>query len=93
MTNTIMNVPGMSCGHCARTITTTLTPMAGTREVRVDLRARQVHVEYDETQIGIECIEAALQAAGYPVASVEVNPAEPVLEPGSLTPACACCSL
>lgn len=80
MTNTILNVPGMSCDHCARTITTTLTPIAGVGQVRVDLPARQVQVEYDETQTEVERIEAALQIVGYPAASVEANPAQQVLE-------------
>lgn len=95
MTNTILNVPGMSCDHCARTITTTLTPIAGVGQVRVDLPARQVYVEYDEAQTKLERIKAALQTVGYPVASVEpgqeVGPVQRVSVPGSRPAGCACC--
>ena len=97
MTKTVLNVPSMSCGHCASTITTALTPVAGVGQVRVDLPAKQVSVEYDETQTGVERIKAALQAVNYPVVSVEsgqeVDPAQGVSKSDSHTASCACCSL
>lgn len=95
MTTTILNVPGISCGHCARTITTALAPMTGVGQVRVDLPAKQVHVEYDETQTGVERLKASLQTAGYPVASVEagqaVDRAQAVSAPSRRSTGCACC--
>lgn len=69
MTQIILNVPDISCEHCERTITTTLTPVAGVRGVSVDIPAKQVHVDYDETQIGPDRMKQLLEAEDYPVAS------------------------
>jgi copper chaperone len=70
MTTTVLNVPDISCEHCERTITTTLEPVDGIREVHVDIPARQVRVEYDDNQVNLERIKALLQEEDYPVASV-----------------------
>lgn len=50
MTHTILNVPDISCEHCERTITNALTPVDGVRGVSVNIAAKQVRVDYDETR-------------------------------------------
>ena len=70
MATTLLNVPDISCEHCERTITNALTPVAGVRTVRVDIPAKQVRVDYDESQIGVEKMKEVLQEEDYPVASV-----------------------
>jgi copper chaperone CopZ len=42
MTSVVLNVPSISCGHCARKITNALTPVAGVRDVQVNVTAKQV---------------------------------------------------
>src|SRR3954468_13908112 len=69
MTTTVLNVPDISCEHCERTTTTTLEPVDGVRDVRVNIPARQVRAEYDEQQVDLERIKALLQEEGSPVAS------------------------
>jgi copper chaperone len=71
MTQVILNVPDISCEHCERTITSTLTPVAGVVAVRVDIDAKQVRVDYDATQVDPERMKALLEAEDYPVASAE----------------------
>jgi copper chaperone len=70
MATTVLNVPDISCEHCERTITNTLQAVEGMRSVRVDIPARQVRVEYDETQVNVDKMKELLQEEDYPVVSV-----------------------
>jgi copper chaperone len=70
MTSTTLNVPDISCEHCERTITGALSPVEGVRSVNVDIPARQVRVDYDETIVGVEKMKEILQEEDYPVESV-----------------------
>ena len=70
MTTAVLNVPEISCDHCARTITEALSPIAGIGRVRVDVPKQQVRVEYDETQVGLDRMKSVLAEEEYPVASV-----------------------
>ena len=70
MATTVLNVPDISCEHCERTITNALTPVAGIREVRVDIPGRQVHVAYDDAAIDVDKMKAVLQEEEYPVESI-----------------------
>ena len=69
MAKTTLNVPDISCEHCERTITQALTPLDGVREVKVDIPAKQVHVDYDDATIGVDRFKDVLQEEEYPVAS------------------------
>lgn len=69
MAKTTLSVPDISCEHCERTITEALTPLAGVRDVKVDIPAKQVNVEYDETTVDVNRMKAVLQEEDYPVAS------------------------
>ena len=71
MTSAVLNIPEISCDHCARTITEALTPVEGVRRVSVDVPTQQVRVEYDEAQVGVERMKAVLEEVEYPVVSVE----------------------
>jgi copper chaperone len=70
MTTTTLNVPDISCEHCERAIAGALTPVEGVREVRVDIPARQVRVEYDEGVIDLDQLKEILEEEDYPVESV-----------------------
>ena len=70
MSNVTLNVPDISCEHCERTITNTLQPVNGVRSVQVDIPARQVRVDYDESQVSVDKMKDLLQEGDYPVESV-----------------------
>jgi len=70
MSNVTLNVPDISCEHCEHTITNTLQPVAGVRSVRVDIPARKVQVDYDESQVTVDKMKELLQEEDYPVESV-----------------------
>ena len=69
MAQTTLSVPDISCEHCERTITEALTPLEGVRDVKVDIPAKQVSVEYDEATVDVNRFKAVLQEEDYPVAS------------------------
>ncbi len=70
MATSVLNVPDISCEHCERAITGALTPVEGIQSVHVDIPARQVQVEYDPAQVGLERMKEILQEEDYPVESV-----------------------
>lgn len=80
MTQTTLNVPDITCGHCDRTITYALTPVAGVERVAVDIPAKQVEVEYDPDRVTLDQITTILEDEDYPVASAEVSGQRPLKE-------------
>ena len=70
MAITVLNVPDISCEHCERAITNALTPIPGVRSVNVDIPGKQVHVDYDESQMTVDQVKDVLQEEDYPVESV-----------------------
>ena len=69
MSRTILNVPDISCEHCERTITGALKDEPGVKSVKVDIPARKVTLDYDESAIGLEKIGTILDDEGYPIES------------------------
>jgi copper chaperone len=70
MATAVLRVPNISCEHCQRTIMDALTPIAGVRDVSVDIPTQQVHVDYDETHVDVERLKAILEEEDYPVTAV-----------------------
>jgi copper chaperone len=70
MATVTLNVPDISCEHCERTINEALAPVAGVRSVRVDIPAKRVQVDYDDSSIDVDKMKAILQDEDYPVESV-----------------------
>ena len=69
MKQVVLSVPDISCEHCERTITETLSPVEGVRSVNVDIPAKQVRVEYDEAAVDLDRMKDLLAEEDYPVAS------------------------
>jgi copper chaperone len=68
LARTQLLVPDMSCDHCVRTITNTLSPLSGIASVSVDLPTKRVEVAYDPNQVSTATMADALAAEDYPVA-------------------------
>ena len=60
---TKLNVPDMSCGHCAGVITKPLKALDQDATVSFDMGAHTIEVSSDEP---LDTIVAALAEAGYP---------------------------
>jgi copper chaperone len=55
----------MSCGHCEMSIKKAIEAIEGVRKVEVNLRNKNVVVEYDERKANLEKIKAAVKEVGY----------------------------
>jgi copper chaperone len=61
-------VSGMHCQHCASSVTEEVTAVSGVSDVKVDVDSGQLIVTSD-AEIPFEHIEAAVDEAGYRVAT------------------------
>ena len=61
-------VSGMHCNHCVHSVTEELSAVSGVTDVKVDLGSGQLIVISD-AEIPFENIEAAVDEAGYSVAT------------------------
>lgn len=61
-------VSGMHCSHCASSVTEEVSALTGVTDVKVDLDSGQLIVT-SETDIPFQSIVAAVDEAGYSVAT------------------------
>jgi copper chaperone len=59
-----LQVEGMTCGGCARSVTRSVQTVDGNAKVDVDLKAKTVRIE---TSAGLDAVTSAIKDAGYPV--------------------------
>lgn len=67
MPSKTLNIPNISCMHCAHAIQKELTPIAGVTNVQVDVAGKRITISYD-AEATLKQAEAALTEIGYPVA-------------------------
>jgi copper chaperone len=65
MEKVTIKVNGMSCKHCENAVAGAVSELPGTRNVKVDLKAGTVSLEYDSGTIGTKEIGAAIEEAGF----------------------------
>ena len=76
MSTVHLEVQGMSCGGCVKSVTAALTRLPGVSTVDVDLQSGHVTVNGDLTQGGDQLV-LALTAAGYPAKLTSAMSASP----------------
>lgn len=62
----VLEVQGMSCGHCVSAITAAVTPLTGVTSVDVDLAGGTVTVAGTDD---VDTVTAAIEDSGYDVGS------------------------
>jgi copper chaperone len=67
MTTMTINVPEIHCEHCKHSIEGALAPLPGVASARVDIDARTVTVDVDETVTSRDRLVAAIEDQGYDV--------------------------
>jgi copper chaperone len=67
MTTMSISVPEIHCDHCKHSIEGALAPLPGVASARVDVEARMVTVEVDETLTDRGRLVAAIEDQGYDV--------------------------
>ncbi len=68
MESTTLVAPDISCEHCQHAIEGAVGKLEGVSQVRVDIRAKAVHIDYDPQQVTLAKIEEVLDDTGYTVA-------------------------
>lgn len=66
MEKLVLNVEGMSCSHCENRVKKAVTALEGVTSVTVDLAAKKVTVEYDESKSRPD-FKTAIEEHGYKV--------------------------
>ena len=61
---TTFRVPGMTCGHCEKAVTTEVMKIASVSDVRVDLDTKQVVVASDH-ELAWADLASAVDEAGF----------------------------
>ncbi len=61
-------VSGMHCGHCVNSVTEEVSAVSGVTDVKVDLDSGRLTV-VSNTEIPLQSIEAAVDEAGYSLAT------------------------
>lgn len=65
MQNVTLNVQGMSCGHCVKSVEENVGQLAGVEQVKVNLAEAQVDIAFDEVQVTLEQIKETIEEQGY----------------------------
>ncbi|WP_316572374.1 copper chaperone CopZ [Neobacillus sp. YIM B06451] len=67
MEKTLLNVEGMSCGHCVKAVEGSVGALAGVERVLVDLKEKTVAVEYKGDAVSLDKIKETIEDQGYDV--------------------------
>lgn len=56
----IINVQGMTCGHCKKAVENILLEQKGVLQAEVILEKAQVHVTFDDNKTSLEALKKAI---------------------------------
>ena len=62
-----LQVQGMSCGHCVKTVETNVGGLDGVEQVKVYLESGKVDVSYEENKVSLNKIKETIDEQGYDV--------------------------
>lgn len=62
-----LQVEGMSCGHCVKAVEGSVGKLQGVSEVKVNLEAGTVDVEFNNQQVSVDQIKETIDDQGYDV--------------------------
>ena len=63
-----LNIAGMTCGGCVRSVTNVLNGLAGVAKADVSLEKANAVVDYDAAKLNLDQIKHAIEEAGFEVA-------------------------
>ena len=67
MRRMILKVKGMSCAHCERRVSDTLTALPGVSVLKVSAAEEQVLLDMEEKNVSEADLKEAVESAGYRV--------------------------
>ena len=65
MATVTLNIDGMTCGGCVKSVTKVLNGLDGVRSATVSLENKKAQVEFDEGKIQIAQLVEAVEDAGF----------------------------
>lgn len=65
----VLNINGMHCGGCVRSVTSAIKRVEGVKEVEVSLENETASVEFDKEVTNLSEIRTAVEEAGYKIAA------------------------
>lgn len=66
---TTLNISGMTCGGCVRSVTNVLTALDGVARADVSLDNHNAVVDYDPARVDVNQLRRAIEGAGFEVTS------------------------
>jgi copper ion binding protein len=72
----IIDVTGMHCDACVKTVTKALTEIEGVNEAKVSLEYEQAKVKFSTSKVSEEDFKAAIEDKGYGVGNIEIKKIE-----------------
>lgn len=67
MTSATLEIIGMHCMGCVRSVTNALKRVIGVKEADVSLQENSAKVQFDEKETSLDELRKAIQEAGYEV--------------------------
>ena len=67
MSSITLNVDGMSCGGCEKSITEKLMSLNGVTRVNASHANNTIAIDYDETQVATDALSETIEDAGFDV--------------------------
>ena len=68
MQTATLNISGMTCGGCVRSVSKVLNALDGVAKSEVSLEERRAVVDFDPDKVGVDQLKRAIVEAGYEVA-------------------------
>lgn len=65
MSNIVLKVEGMTCGHCVKAVEGAVQNAGASG--KVDLESKTVSIKYDESKVSLDAIKEAIEDQGYDV--------------------------
>ncbi|QGQ44465.1 copper chaperone CopZ [Metabacillus sediminilitoris] len=67
MEKTTLKVNGMSCGHCVNSVEGSVGKLDGVKSAKVNLKAGEVDVEFNPSEVSLGKIKETIDDQGYEV--------------------------
>jgi len=67
MQTATLNISGMTCGGCVRSVTKVIDALDGVVKSQVSLEKKRAVVEFDPGKLGVEQLKRAIEEEGYEV--------------------------
>jgi len=67
MEKAVLNIEGLSCGHCVKAVTEAISVLTGVSDVLVDLKDGTATFNYDPAKTPLEIIKTAITEEGFTV--------------------------